>query len=128
MLFKVLAISPHRTTLVFVGVGFQFLGSVRVLVGTMLAGVLVVVRMLIRAMRVLVCVMMVVGMAVLVRVLMRMRHTILMGVFMRMRVAVDVLMRMVVFVFTFHVSPRTPFSILDASSGLSVIEKATLVA
>jgi hypothetical protein len=64
------------------GVGFQLLRSVGVLVGTMLADMLVVMGMLICAMRMLVCVMMLVGMAV------------------------NVLMRVLVLVFACHVSPQ----------------------
>ena len=82
---------------------------------TMLAGVFVVMGMLIRAVRVLVRVMMVVGMAVLVRVFMRVRHPI-MRVLMGVGVAVNVRMRMIMFVFAFHVLPP---SVFDASSGVN---------
>ena len=50
----------------FVSVGFQFLRSVGVLVGTMLAGMLVLMGKLICTMRVLMHMMMTVGVAVLV--------------------------------------------------------------
>jgi hypothetical protein len=83
-------------------------------VRAMFPGMLVVVRMLVRAMRVLVCVLMVVDVAVLVLVFMGMRRPI-MGVLMRMNVAVSMLMRMIVFVFAFHVSPRATSQPLDAN-------------
>lgn len=81
----------------------------------MFPGMLVVVGMLVRAMRVLVCVLMVVDVAVLVLVFMGMRHPI-MGVLMRMNVAVSMFMRMIVFVFAFHVSPHAISQPLDANS------------
>ncbi len=64
---------------------------------TMFAGMLVIMGLLICAMRVLVSVMMVVCMVMFVRVFMSMRHPVVMRVLMRMSVAVNVLMRVIVF-------------------------------
>jgi hypothetical protein len=83
-------------------VWLQLLQSVGMPVSTMVASVLVVMRMLIRAMRVFVCVLMVVDVTMLVCVFMDMCHSVV-RVLMRMSVAVDVFMRMIVFVFALHV-------------------------
>ena len=108
----------------FVSVGFQFLLKVRVPVSAMLAAMLVVMAMLVCPMGVLVSVLMVVYVTVLVRVFMAIGHPV-MGVFVRMGVGVVMLVRVIVFVFAFHLSPQTKSQPLDAHSAASATESCS---
>ncbi len=120
------SLSPAAGHSVLVRVGFQFLLSVRVLVSAMLVVMLVVMAMLVYGMGVLVGMLMVVYVAVLVRVFMAMGYS-LVGVLVRMAVGVVMLVRVIVFVFAFHLSPQTRPQPLDAHSAASATESCSRI-